>query len=206
MFECLSLPNGSKYSTENFIYTLLKRTGFFCWTTEPKTPFPQVHYSQLDWTFTQGGSLSLLFIQNRQKSWVWVLRRQLCLSWWWQFTSMDSALLLSFWRPRLRRTALATNGYSSSLKTWRWPRLRRVPLCLSSMMPTCPVLPLPRSAGPQWLGIDWLQHMMSKKQEEASKKDSTEKSQQDIAADEKGIHNLHFTLWGREFTGSREKQ
>jgi hypothetical protein len=32
--------------------------------------------------------------------------------------------------------------------------------------------------------------MMSKKQEEASKKDSTEESQQDIAADEKGVHNL----------------
>lgn len=48
--------------------------------------------------------------------------------------------------------------------------------------------------------------MMSKKQEEASKKDSTEESQQDIAADEKGVHNLHFSFWGWEFTGSREKQ
>lgn len=48
--------------------------------------------------------------------------------------------------------------------------------------------------------------MMSKKQEEASKKDCTEESQQDIAADEKGIHNLRFHLWGWEFTGSREKQ
>lgn len=32
--------------------------------------------------------------------------------------------------------------------------------------------------------------MMSEKQEEASKKDSAEESQQDVAADEKGIHNL----------------
>lgn len=48
--------------------------------------------------------------------------------------------------------------------------------------------------------------MMSKKQEEASKKDSAEESQQDIAADEKGVHNLHFAFWGWEFTGSREKQ
>lgn len=32
--------------------------------------------------------------------------------------------------------------------------------------------------------------MLSKNQEEASKKDSTEESQQDIAANEKGIHNL----------------
>lgn len=119
VFECLSLPNASKYSTENFIYMLLKRTGFFCWTTEPKTLFPQIYYSQLDWTFIQGRPLLRLFIQNRQTSWVWVLRRQLSLSWWWRFTSTDSALLLSFWRPRFRRTALAANGYSSSLKTWR---------------------------------------------------------------------------------------
>lgn len=32
--------------------------------------------------------------------------------------------------------------------------------------------------------------MLSKNQEEASKKDSAEESQQDIAANEKGIHNL----------------
>lgn len=32
--------------------------------------------------------------------------------------------------------------------------------------------------------------MMSKEQKEASKKDSAEESQQDIAADEKGVHNL----------------
>lgn len=46
------------------------------------------------------------------------------------------------------------------------------------------------SAGPQWFGIDWLQCMLSKNQEEASKKDNAEDSQQDIAANEKGIHDL----------------
>lgn len=48
--------------------------------------------------------------------------------------------------------------------------------------------------------------MMNENQKQASKEDSSEESQQDIAANEKGIHNLHFDLWGWDFAGSREEQ
>lgn len=48
--------------------------------------------------------------------------------------------------------------------------------------------------------------MMRKNQKEASKEDSDEESQQDVAANEKGIHNLRFDLWGWGFTGPGEKQ
>lgn len=48
--------------------------------------------------------------------------------------------------------------------------------------------------------------MMNENQKEASKEDSSEESQQDIAANEKGIHNLHFDFWGWDFTGSRKEQ
>lgn len=47
---------------------------------------------------------------------------------------------------------------------------------------------------------------MNENQKEASEEDSSEEGQQDIAANEKGIHNLHFGLWGWDFTGSREEQ
>lgn len=47
---------------------------------------------------------------------------------------------------------------------------------------------------------------MNENQKEASKEDSSEESQQDIAANEKGIHNLCFYLRGWDFTGSGKEQ
>lgn len=116
----------------------------------------------------------------------------------WQPPPAESVLLLSFWKSGLKRFVLVTSGHSTGLKTWRLSsRLQSVPLC-SSRTSKRPMFPWPHSAGPQWFGIDWFQHMLSKNQEEASKKDSTEESQQDIAANEKGIHNLETEEIKRE--------